>query len=211
LVVLVNGRYAPMSAQATRHTIGLAAQEDAADKGRLAGVLEIVGDHAHQPHPQRHRRIPGPVDDAIKIGIGELLDIANGLQVDRVVVAHQQRPGPNLYGRHLIGPVPVAGVPGVERQPEPLGPALGGPDLLGLGGVGEVVVLDAGQMPHQPGDRVRLLVEAEGQLLGREAATTRWTTSRILPKASTSNSALVIGGSCALRLLARALARGAAG
>jgi hypothetical protein len=32
--------------------------EDATDEGGLAGVLEVVGDHADQPHAQRHRRIP---------------------------------------------------------------------------------------------------------------------------------------------------------
>jgi hypothetical protein len=46
---------------------------------------------------------------------------------------------------------------------------LGGPDLLGLGDVGEVVVLDVGQMPHQSGDRVRLRVDPERQLLRRQA------------------------------------------
>jgi hypothetical protein len=37
---------------------GLAALHDSTHKGRLACVLEIVGDHADQPHAQRHRRIP---------------------------------------------------------------------------------------------------------------------------------------------------------
>jgi hypothetical protein len=46
---------------------------------------------------------------------------------------------------------------------------LGSPGLLGLGDAGEVVILDAGQVPDQPGDRVGLEVDAEGQLLGREA------------------------------------------
>jgi hypothetical protein len=65
--------------------------------------------------------------------------------------------------------VSVAGVLGLERQPEPLHPAPGGPDLLGLKGVGQMIVLDPGQVPDQPGDRVHLGVQAERQLLGREA------------------------------------------
>ena len=88
--------------------------------------------------------------------------------VDGVVVAHQLRGG-RPHGRDLVGAVAVAGVPGVERQPEPLHPALGGPDLLGPEGVGQVVVLDAGQVPDQPGDRVGLGIDPEGQLPGFQA------------------------------------------
>jgi hypothetical protein len=45
------------TAAAMRPPIGLAALQNAADEGRLAGVLEVVGEHTHQPHSQRHRRI----------------------------------------------------------------------------------------------------------------------------------------------------------
>src|SRR4029453_1994469 len=37
----------------------------------------------------------------------------------------------HLHGGHVLGLVSLAGVLGVERQPEPLHPAPGGPDLLG--------------------------------------------------------------------------------
>ena len=56
-----------------------------------------------------------------------------------------------------------------ERQPEPLGPALGDPDLLGAGDAGDVVVLDAGQVPDQPGDGVGLGVGSPGQVVVAEA------------------------------------------
>jgi hypothetical protein len=39
------------------------------------------------------------------------------LLVDRIMVAHQQLAGLHLHGRHLIGPVPVAGVPGSNGNP----------------------------------------------------------------------------------------------
>jgi hypothetical protein len=52
--------------------------------------------------------------------------------VDGVVVAHEELPGVHLHGGHVVGSVPVARRQGVERQPEPLDPALPGPDLLGL-------------------------------------------------------------------------------
>jgi hypothetical protein len=132
-------------------------------------VLEVVGEHAHQPHPQGHRRIPGPVHDAAKIGIGELAHVPEGLLVDCVVIPDQQGTRVHLHGGHVLGLVSVAGVLGVERQPEPLHPAPGGPDLLDLKGVGQMIVLDPGQMPDQPADRVRRRVEAKRQLLGREA------------------------------------------
>jgi hypothetical protein len=56
-----------------------------------------------------------------------------------------------------------------------------------------MVLLDLGQVPHQPCDRVGLGVDAEHQLLGRQAVDDLVDTSRILPMASTSNSAAVIG------------------
>ncbi len=48
------------------------------------------------------------------------------------------------------------------------------------------------QAPDQPGDRVRLGADAKLQLLWREAVNDLGTISRILPKASTSNLALVM-------------------
>jgi hypothetical protein len=69
---------------------GLPALHEAADEGRLPAVLEVVGDHADQPHPKRDRRVPSLVHDAVQIGIGEAFHIPDGLLVDLVVVAHQQ-------------------------------------------------------------------------------------------------------------------------
>ena len=44
--------------QYSTRPIRLAALNDAANKRRLACVLEIVGDHAHQPDAQRHGWVP---------------------------------------------------------------------------------------------------------------------------------------------------------
>src|SRR5580704_1045144 len=38
-------------------------EQDAADEGGLAGVLQAVGDHADQPDAQRHGRVPGFIHD----------------------------------------------------------------------------------------------------------------------------------------------------
>lgn len=37
---------------------GSAVFDHAAQVGRLPGVLEVVGEHAHQAHTECHRRIP---------------------------------------------------------------------------------------------------------------------------------------------------------
>jgi hypothetical protein len=86
------------------------------------------------------------------------LHLPGRLLMNHVDVAHQQLTGVHMHGPNLLGSVPVAGVTGVERQPnrstqpwevhtcsDPLRPC----------GVGAVVILDAGQVPHQPGDQVR--------------------------------------------------------
>src|SRR6266545_4796024 len=146
----------------------LAAPRHPAHEGRLAGVLEVVADDAHQPHAQRHRRVPCLVDDAAQVGVAETLEIADRLLVDGVVVAQQQLLG-GPHGGDLVGPVPVAGVQRVQRQAEPLDPVLRGPDLLDPRGVGDVVVLDARQVPDQPGDRVGPAVDPQRQLLRRQA------------------------------------------
>ncbi len=69
---------------------------------------------------------------------------------------------------HEVRVVAVAGVCDVDRQPEPVGPSLGRPDLFLAVEPGDVIVLDAGQVPDEPGDGVGLAVRPEGQLLGRE-------------------------------------------
>ena len=80
----------------------------------------------------------------------------------RIVVAGQQVPGGHPDLRDLLGSVPVPGVVRLERQLEPL--AVLGPHLRHPERVGHVVVLDPGQVPHQPRDRVRLRRQALRQL-----------------------------------------------
>jgi hypothetical protein len=70
----------------------------------------------------------------------------------------------------LVGAMTVARVRDVQRQPEPLRPTPRRPDLVSPCDICDVVVLDPGQMPYQPGDRVGLAVEAERQFFGRQAA-----------------------------------------
>ena len=89
--------------------------------------------------------------------------VAKGRLLDRVVVAEQgDRVGG--HGHDLLGPVPVPGVGDRQRQPEALRPRRRGPQLLGPGHLCDVVVLDAGQVPDQPRDRVRPVVDTEQQL-----------------------------------------------
>ena len=57
----------------------------------------------------------------------------------------------------------------VEGQPEPVGPALGDPDLLGACDAGDVVVLDPAEVPHGPRDGVGLGVGSPGQVVVAEA------------------------------------------
>jgi hypothetical protein len=50
-----------------------------------------------------------------------------------------------------------------QRQVEPRGPAANRPLLLDARDLGHVIVLDPGEVPDQPGDRVGLGVEPGGE------------------------------------------------
>ena len=136
--------------------------------GRLTGVLQVVGDHTDQADAEGDRRVPGRVHDPVQVGVPEGAQVADGLLVHRVVIAGQQLAGLRADGVHLLEGMPVAVVGRVEGQREPLRPPLAEPDLGPAGHVGDVIVLDPGEMPDQPGDRVALAVGPGGQLLGRE-------------------------------------------
>src|SRR5919202_1338369 len=86
---------------------GLGPLDQPAHEGGLADVLEVVADHAHQPHAERHRRVPGLVHHAVEVRVGQLADVPDGLPVDRVVVAGQQVAGSDPDGGDLAGAVPV--------------------------------------------------------------------------------------------------------
>ena len=70
------------------------ALEDAADVRGLAGVLEIVDEHAHQSDAEGDRRVPPLVDDTIEVGVTNLPDELDGVLVDGVVVCAEQLPRP---------------------------------------------------------------------------------------------------------------------
>jgi hypothetical protein len=60
-----------------RRGLKLVAAGDASDEGRLPGVLQAVGDDAHQPDTEGDRRVPALVDDPLEVGIGEPFDEPN--------------------------------------------------------------------------------------------------------------------------------------
>ncbi len=72
-------------------------------------------------------------------------------------------------GGDVVGALAVADVPVPVRQGEPVPEAGAGPDLRGAGDAGEVVVLDAAEVPGKPGDRVRGGVGLPEEVLRGEA------------------------------------------
>jgi hypothetical protein len=66
------------------------AQQDAADEHGLPGVLQAVGNHADQPHAERHRRIPSLVHHPRQVAVGDAGHQGDGLRVHRVLVFGEQ-------------------------------------------------------------------------------------------------------------------------
>jgi len=145
-----------------RRASSLTPQQDAADERGLADVLRAVVDHADQPNAQRHRRIPALVHDPVQVRIRDAGDQPDRLLVHRVVIPGEQVAAGHPDLRDLLRAVPVAGVVGLERQLEPL--AVLGPHLRHPERVRQVIVLHPGQVPHQPGDRIRVRREPLRQL-----------------------------------------------
>jgi hypothetical protein len=81
-----------------------------------------------------------------------------------VVVPGEQVRGVDAYRRDVLGVVAVTRGRCGQRQPEPLVPPARGPDLLGVGDAGDVIVLHAGEVPDEPRDGVRV-VDAGAELL----------------------------------------------
>lgn len=146
-----------------------AALEEASDVGRLSRVLHVVIDHTDEPHADRYGGIPTNVDDSLQLRGVDGVEIVQRSFVDRVVIVRQEvGPGPNRG--HLFRRMAVSGIARVGRHPEARGPSLGDPGLLTSGDLGDVIVLDAREVPHQPGNGVgagvgpeceRCLVEPE--------------------------------------------------
>lgn len=130
-------------------------------------MLKIIADHADKTDAEGNRGCPPLVDDASQVGVGELLHVLDRPIVHGVVVPEQELTG-HLDGCDILSRVPIAGSRLVEREVEPLHPAIGRPDLIGAGDVRDVIILDPGQVPYQPSDGVRVVDDPEGQLIGTE-------------------------------------------
>ncbi len=131
---------------------------DSGDERGLTGVLEIVAHDTHESHPERDRRIPRGVDDAIEIVPAQRPQVRDGARMHRVVIAQQQIRR-DVHLPHVVRRVPESDVGQRERQRESIGPAVRDPDLVVARGVGDVIVLHAGEMPGQPRDRVRVRID----------------------------------------------------
>jgi hypothetical protein len=59
--------------------------------------------------------------------------------------------------------VAVAGVRRIRVEPEAGSPVVTDPELVGVEQLSDVMVLHAGEVPHQPGDRVRVRRRSFGQ------------------------------------------------
>ena len=142
----------------------------AGHEGRLADVLQVVGNHADQPHPEGDWRIPAGVHDPAQLRVVHPAQELHGAVVHRLVISDEQLRGDTGHLRHLVGRVAESGDRGRERQLEALEPAGVGPHLVALRDVGEVIVLHAGEVPDQPADRVRAIVHPGGQVLRSQPA-----------------------------------------
>lgn len=65
-----------------------------------------------------------------------------------------QKVGRGCDPTHLFWALPVARLIGGERESEPFGPSFLVPHLWPTERLGQMVVLNAGEVPHQPGDGV---------------------------------------------------------
>ena len=113
----------------------------------------VIGD-ADQPHPEGDGRIPPPVDDAVEIGRDQGGQHCPGAAVYGVEVI--QKGGRRLWPdrRHLRGGVAVADVRRIRIEAEARGPVVPNPKLLRTEDLGDVMILDPGEVPDQPADGI---------------------------------------------------------
>ena len=130
-------------------------------------MLQVIADHADHSDPECDRRIPAAIDDPIQIHAAQTANELDGPRVHRIVVAAQQVGACDQLG-YLSWTLPVADGTGVEWQREPVAPSRGEPDLILTGHLGDVVVLDSGQMPDQPCDGVGFGVESRNEVFRRQ-------------------------------------------
>jgi len=134
--------------------------------GSLTQVLHRVADHADQPDSGSHRRIPASIDYPIQLGGRYAIHIAHRELMDRAVILPEKV---TAYAdlSNLLRALAVAGSPLAKGQAEPLPPFR--PNLLDVRQIGDMIVLDAAQVPDEPGDRVRSRIWAVGRHLVRKA------------------------------------------
>src|SRR5450759_866824 len=142
-------------------------RDETADIGRLARMLPVVCEDTDQTYPEGHGRVPRVVDDAFEVGPGETGDVPDGLLEDGLVVA-EQLGRVRADGSHFVVSLTVTGGLAVEREIEARAPSFSCPDLFDAGGGCHMVILDPGQMPHEPPDRIGAVGRAVSQLLGGE-------------------------------------------
>ena len=95
-------------------------------------------------------------------------DVLGRFFEDCVVVAAEQL-GSGFNQGDLVGAVAIADVEDFELQTEQISPTARDPYLFVSCHPCDVVVLDPGQMPDQPGNGVGLAISPEGQRLGINA------------------------------------------
>src|SRR5215213_4336077 len=132
---------------------------ETAHVGSLAGVLHRVAYHADQPDRGGHWGIPTGIHDPIQLVRSDAIQVAQRQLVNiSVIVAEEVATHPDR--RYVLRALAVAGSPLVKRQPKPLPPLR--PGLLNLRQVGDLMVLAAGEVPEQPGNRVGFRIRAVG-------------------------------------------------
>src|SRR5215218_762699 len=132
---------------------------ETANVGSLTGMLHRVPNHTDQPDRGGHRRIPMGIDDPIQLLGSNAIQVAQRQFVNiSVIVAEEVATHPDR--RYLLRALAVTGSPLVKGQSEPLPPLR--PHLLNLRQVGHLIVLAAGEVPEQPGNRIGFRIRAVG-------------------------------------------------
>src|SRR5215212_3495940 len=132
---------------------------ETAQVGSLAGVLHRVANHADQPDRGGHWGIPTGIHDPIQLVRSNAIQVAQRQFVSiPVIVAEEVATHPDR--RYLLRGLAITGSPLVKRQSKPLPPLR--PRLINLRQVGHLMVLAAGEVPEQPGNRVGFRIRAVG-------------------------------------------------
>ena len=142
--------------------------EQAAHVGGLADVLHAVVRDAHEPHPERDGRVPSPVDDSIEVGRLERFEERAGARATRRPDSRSalaRRAGGSSRPARRCGRSRCSA--GRARGPCASAQSLRDPQLVLVDELGDVVVLHAGEVPHEPRDGVPALTRRRGELRRR--------------------------------------------